>query len=212
MHIRIFLFITCWTVLMGCQNQHVYDEKIAEVAQVESHALTLQNGRQVDMIGIYIPDTSEVNYMKDLQDYLTQLLQGKQVKVRTIEHKINSAEFAPLNDLVEIFMDDLNVNKYLLENGKAFYNKIYASKKMDLEYRNLEKTARDANRGLWENKERLKVVLVRHENWKLLYHPECADLSTFKSAEIVYYYFVPQARVGGILLDGFNDCNRARFF
>lgn len=107
---------------------------------------------KVRMIGIDTPETVDPKkpvqcFGKEASENTKKLLYGKFVKLDLDETQDVLDKFNRL--LAYVYVDDIFLNKYLIENGFAreyTYSKKY---EMQKEFRKVEKEARGDSRGLW---------------------------------------------------------------
>lgn len=189
--------------LSSCVSNLIAYEAV--VQNVIGHHLFLDNGKEVALVGVHIPLADEINYRKEWQQYIFDLLQGKNVKV-IVKIKKGKHGYPPI-DNVEVYLDDLNVNEFLLENGHAFFEEDHWSPKEKSKYRILEKQAKKDQKGLWKEKATLEIWAVRHENWSMAYPPECPKVQNIPEENLVVYYNpLPFVR-GGIGRDVLGECS-----
>ena len=113
----LLLVVIASMVLSGCTSPLL----TATVDDVRSAYLKLDNGEIVQLAGVAIPWKNEPNYSQELQDNVYSLLVGKRIRYRIIL-KTDKDYYYPREHLVVAFMDGVNVNEFLLDEGKAFYS------------------------------------------------------------------------------------------
>jgi len=99
---------------------------------------------KVRLQGIDCPER-EQPFGREAGDFVRDLVGDKKVRVR----ELGKDQYDRV--LGEVFIDDLNLNKELLRNGYAWWYERHARDRLD--YRNLEREAREAERGLWSDPE-----------------------------------------------------------
>lgn len=159
------------------------------VENVDGNIIALNNGRKVQIAGIYIPQYGELNYLPEMQENINKLLVGKKIKFKILLKKdIRYPKF----DLVNLY--DKNgkcLNTELLKTGQAFFDHgYYKGKKRCQE---LEKKAKANSLGIWKNKERLVPLFISSRNWWDFHYPECPEVKKIKPKDKEEYYFFPQA-------------------
>lgn len=192
-------------VMFGCSQTNIKDEYIATIKKVWGPELMLSNEQHVWLVGAYVPDSRDVNYSPELWEGIRRSLEGKEVKIKVVVKKHPLAY--PQLDLVKVFLDDnsISFNEQLLISGEAFFHEDYWNKEEKEYFRQLEETAKKNHVGLWKNKDRLAVLLVRHKNWRFAYAPECKYAKDIHPDDRVEYYVpLPDAPRQGILTD--TDC------
>ena len=200
-YINSYLLLTI-VLFAGC-NAKDRENYEAKVTKVWGRQILLDNGRKVGLIGIYIPQADDVNYIPELQANIISLLEGKQVKVQLVLPKHLNGY--PKLDLAKVYLNNMQLNEFLLKNGKAFFYEDYWDKKEKEYFRKLENEAKEKKIGLWKHKEKLKPLLIRNINWRRAYSPDCKYVIDIpKEQRIEYFTPLPDSPRKGILID--NSC------
>lgn len=193
----------------GCQPSEKSIEYRATIKQAMGASLFLNDGREVALIGVYIPHPDEVNHLPFLYKNIEDLIEGQEVlvKVRVPKHPLA----APVVDLVEVFLEEKNLNQHLLKTGMAFLYENYWSPKEKEIYRQLEQEARDNKLGLWKEKDRLIPLSIRKKNTRFAYHPESPEVKDLPEEEKVVYYTNLPYQDSGIMEAVFDDFSMDRW-
>ncbi|MCK4851666.1 MAG: hypothetical protein KAS86_01000, partial [Candidatus Omnitrophica bacterium] len=126
--VAVIVSISC-VGLYYIGRKYIFDiEKpyCAKVVDARWSVARLDNGHEVILAGVFIPDRSEdgPNLFPGLVDNIGKILNGRRVKIELIERARSGAYHD--GDLVRIYLQDGTcVNTYLLENGMAFYSHGY---------------------------------------------------------------------------------------
>lgn len=107
---------------------------------------------RVRLIGINTPETVDPRrpvqcFGKEASDKTKSLLSGATVRIETDPTQNERDKYGRL--LAYIFLDDVNINKKLIEDGYAYeytYGKAYKYKK---EFKAVQTDAKEQKRGLW---------------------------------------------------------------
>ena len=151
--------------------------------------VVLDDKKKVMLAGVYIPfERTELNYKPNLVDVVGDMLIGKKVKVELLEKARSGAHHK--HDLVKIYLyDGTCINEYLLKNGLAFFShEYYRGKDRDFM---LEAKAKQGGKGIWANKEDLKLLYVGSKNWKGVHYPECPEADKIKPDDRIEFYHRP---------------------
>jgi len=195
-----FLFALCFLSLQcgPTQKSSVYRTKVVDVSR--QYLLLDKGNKWVGMVGIYIPDKADVNYLPEVEKEIKEMLIGKSVDIETVERKHSTGY--PKADLVKVYLKGELLNEYLLENGKAFFFEDYWDKKEKEKFRQLEVASKKQGIGLWAKKNQFKVLLVRDRHWKNAYAPDCKDAQNIPAKnKIEYFVPIPQPPEEGVLVD-----------
>ena len=155
---------------------------------VDGDLIQLSDNRVVDLAGVYIPKRGEINYGRELTDYINKLLLNQSVTVETIEKK--NVDY-PEYDLVKIYLpaSKESVNEKLLKEGMAFFDQGFYTGK-DYFYK-LQKQAEKNRIGIWKNREALTILYIGSVHWRLYHLPDCPEINKIKEKYKIYYYFEP---------------------
>jgi hypothetical protein len=169
----------------GCAKQKSYE---IEIDRVKGRYLLTNDHRVVAMIGIYVPVPGEKNFFFEYYRGLQEFLLGKKVTVRTVlkKHKVGY----PDADLVEVFINDVNINKQLLDMGMAFFHEDHWNPRAKEEYRAVQEKAKAAGVGIWEHIEDLEVLFVRPKKARMMHYADCPFVKDVKPEERINYYHV----------------------
>ena len=107
---------------------------------------------KIRLIGIDAPETGAGNtqeecYAKESEVYLSDTLNGKQVKLEADTTQDDKDKYDRL--LRYVYLDGVNVNKSLLENGYAKEYTYDTAYKYSQDFINAENAAKEQNLGLW---------------------------------------------------------------
>lgn len=130
----------------------VFSGDLFEVERViDGDTFKLKNGETVRLIGIDTPETVHLNkpverFGKEASEYAKKLLEGEIVELEYDQQRRDKYN----RILAYVFLEDLFVNAELIKQGYAHAYTKYPFKQeyMDL-FRQLEKEAREAEKGLW---------------------------------------------------------------
>jgi len=155
-----------------------------------------QNGEtiRVRMSGINTPETGEC-YYQEAKDKLKELTLNKFI---FIEQDITNIDKYG-RSLRYVYVDDLFVNSYLVENG---YAKVYDKYKDDTKYYNklkeIEKNAINSNLGVWscvDNK--ATCQFVASESSKKYHTPSCKYAKKIKPENLICFHSLEEAQESG---------------
>lgn len=173
------------------------EEELFKVAKViDGDTIVLENGEVVRYIGI---DTPEMNskggscFAQEALNKNRELVEGKEIKL-----KKDVSERDKYGRLLRYaWIDDIFINKYLIENGYASAATFPPDIKYSEEFKELQKQARENNLGLWDLCQIDGIICNLN-----VY--DCSDFETKKEAQEVFQ------KCGGInndihKLDSDND-------
>ena len=118
---------------------------------IDGDTIELANGDGVRYVGIDTPETKHpkkpVQYFgKEAYEANKKLVEGKKVKFEFDVQKKDKYD----RILAYVFVDDIFVNAWLVENGYAHASSYPPNVKYQNLFLNLQKEARENNKGLWE--------------------------------------------------------------
>lgn len=134
-------------------NNHVWQgNKTVKVLRViDGDTIELSDGRRIRYIGMDTPELAhkgnlEECFGREAAEANKNLVEGREVKL-----KKDVSETDKYNRLLRyVYVDDIFVNEYLVENGfaKALY--IKPDTKFYNQFKELEANAKENNRGMWK--------------------------------------------------------------
>ena len=169
---------------IGCGSEAPLET--AKVTKVMGRYVELDGNRPAAMVGIYVPFPQQKNFSFDLWRNMERLLKDKEVQVRLVEKKRDWGY--PEFDLVEIYREDVNLNKRLLETGLALFNEDHWDSKVKAEYKALSQEARRQRLGIWEYQESLAIIYRRPTNGRFVHFPHCPHVKDLPENEREDYY------------------------
>ncbi len=180
----IFLVI----LVSGCSTGNVvYNQKdgpFLVIKVIDGDTLDLNNNRTVRLSGINTPETGEC-YYKEAKDELRLLTLNKEIYLE--RDKTDMDKYGRI--LRYIYIDNLSVNSYLVENGYArVYDKYKDDTKRYEELKKVEIIAIQNDLGVWscsDNKE--GCLYVGSKNSKVYHDPDCKWAKRIKPENLVCY-------------------------
>jgi len=116
---------------------------------IDGDTIVLDNGIHVRYIGINTPERGKPFY-KEATEANRQLVEGKKVRLEYDVEKIQSKGKGRDRTLAYVYLEDGTfVNAWLVENGYARVSTYPPNVKYQDKFRELEKKAREGNKGLW---------------------------------------------------------------
>jgi len=145
-----FLIIQLAILTSGCLQhpQGGYSSKVVYV--YDGDTIKLANGEKVRYLGI---DTPEMNYKTPPAEYFAK--DAKAFNQRLVDGKIVRLEFdAQRRDkyqrlLAYVYLDDIFINKKMIEEGYAKILIIPPNEKYSDEFLKLQRKARQEGKGIW---------------------------------------------------------------
>lgn len=205
----LFLGLFLIVFSFGCQPSEKKIEYRATIKQATGASLFLTDGKEIALIGVYIPRPDEENHLPFLYKNIKDLIEGQEVlvKLRVPKHPIAF----PKVDLVEVFFEEKNLNQHLLKTGMAFFFEDYWNVEEKEIYRQLEQEARDKKLGLWKEKGKLIPLSVRKKNTRFAYHPESPKVKDLPEDQKVTYYTPLPYQDSSIMRAVFDDFSMERW-
>ena len=150
----------------------------------------MQDYSFIQLAGIYIPWSEEINYREELVNNLMTLLKGREIRYKIIEKGKKVDKAYPYYDLAVVYIDNdkKSVNEKLLSDGMAFFDQGYCKGKD--KYADLEKETRKNKSGIWRDNS-LTVLYIGSKRWWTFHYPECPEVKKIKEEDRIYYYFYP---------------------
>jgi len=183
---KILITASCvCLVAFGCGKA---DEPLREVKiqGVMGRYLQLEDGQIVAMVGIFVAPPGEKNFFAKVYQSLHSQLIGKTVQLRTVEEKHHVGY--PYVDLVEVFVNGVNLNHHFLEVGIAFFNEDHWNKKEKEVYRELAQKAKNERVGVWVRQGNLEITFLRPKKGRFIHYPDCPHVKNLKWEEAIRYY------------------------
>ena len=150
--------IACFLLLLSCHNNNMRQDyvsgKVVKVLDGDTYDLLVENNRtiRVRMEGIDAPEKG-MPFSNKATLYLRELCNGQTVKIKTtnLDRYGRTISFSYLEDGREL-------SREMLKAGYAWHYKQYNT---DPELADLEKKAREAKLGLWQDKNPMPPWEVR---------------------------------------------------
>lgn len=120
-------------------------EKVVEIT--DGDTFVLLNGDKVRMIGINAPEESDI-FGIEATNYLSSLILNKEISLLADEIGKDRDRYGRL--LRYAFLDSIDINKKMIEDGYAFAYLKYKFSKDD-EYRDAQINAQKFGYGIWGN-------------------------------------------------------------
>lgn len=189
----VLVLIVC-VILLAFGGRYVFRKYIfdieerysAKIVEVKGYIIRIDNDKIVLLAGVEIPwIKGKLNYMPPLPEASEKLLLNKRVSIELVE-KPRAGTYHK-HDLVRVYLEDGTcVNTYLLENGLAFFSHgYYRGKEKDFES---EAKAKREGKGIWADKDKLKLLYVGSKQWEGVHYPECPELKKVKPEDRMEYY------------------------
>jgi micrococcal nuclease len=138
-----YLFIFLISLSAFAQNG-ILKGKVVGITDGDSFTLLTSDNRQfkIRLYGIDCPERHQA-YGTGAKQFIAELIFGKEVAVypKDIDHYGRTVG--------EVFVDDRNINREMVENGYAWWYREYSPN--DKAYGQLEAKARQYQRGLWQD-------------------------------------------------------------
>jgi len=175
--------------ISGCITGNVTYENVKEgpfkvTNVVDGDTLDLNNSERVRLSGINTPETGEC-YYQEAKSELENLVLNKEVY---LEKDIsNKDKYDRL--LRYVYINDLLVNSYLIQNGYAkVYDKYSYDTKKYKELKSIEEIAQNNNFGVWTCKDIKESCLYVGSKQSKIYHkPDCKWAKRIKPENLVCY-------------------------
>lgn len=143
----------------------------------------------LQLAGIYIPNSKNVNYRKELRDNIETILKNQEFYIKVIEKK---QDVYPRHDMVMLYEtknSKESINEKLLKEGMAFFDQGYYRRHKH--FWKLQNNAREKKIGLWHSKNYPTVIFIGSKNWEGVHWAECPRTKEIKKRDRIYYYFTP---------------------
>lgn len=122
-----------------------FADKVVEV--IDGDTFVLLNGERVRMIGINAPEKSDI-FGSEATTYLSRLILNKEISLLSDNIGKERDRYGRL--LRYVFLDSVDVNKKMIDDGFAFAYLKYKFSRRD-EYRNAQINAQKFGFGIWGN-------------------------------------------------------------
>ena len=120
-----------------------FGEKVLRI--IDGDTFEIGKGEKVRMIGINTPEESDI-YGFEATNYLSDLILGKEINLIPDQESKDRDRYGRL--LRYTFIDSIDINKKMIEDGFAFAYLKYKFTKKD-EYRNAQLSAQNSGFGIW---------------------------------------------------------------
>lgn len=189
--------------LSSCSGAPDYKEYLSTIKHTNGHHVVLEDGKSVDLVGVYVPVRGEPNYLEKNNSIIRSRLINREVLVREVGER-REPELGKTT-LVEIFVDEKSINKLILSEGLGFYSEDFWNKKEQELFRSLQGKAESQSKGVWANREGLQVIAIRRNNQRFAYHPKSAEAKSIPETDRIYLYAPPPFYYEGISLAVFDE-------
>jgi len=147
-----------------------FGEKVLRI--IDGDTFEIGKGEKVRMIGINTPEKSDI-YGFEATDYLSSLILGKEINLISDNISKDRDRYGRL--LRYAFLDSVDINKKMIEDGYAFaYLKYKFTKKS--EYKNAQLTAQKLGFGIWGNSPKVSKTNKKENESELPISTELAML------------------------------------
>src|SRR3989344_5226684 len=191
---KLFLLFFVIVLISGCGSNNITGTTVKEIPVVkegpfnvtnvvDGDTLDLENFGRIRLSGINTPETGEC-YYQEAKDKLEELVLGKEVYLE--KDKTDLDKYG--RRLRYVYLNDIMINKYLVENGFArVYDKYEQDTKRYDELKEIEKLA--LSLGVWVCKDSKETCLyVGSKNSKLYHKPDCKWAKRIKPENLVCYH------------------------
>ncbi|MAG20467.1 hypothetical protein CL618_03480 [archaeon] len=171
--------------ISGCFTSNIVLEGPFTVVKVtDGDTLDITNQETIRLSGINTPETGEC-YYQEAKDALTELTLDKDIFLE--KDKTNRGKYGRL--LRYIYINDLLINSYLVENGYArVYDKYAYDTKRYEELKEKEKIAISKNLGVWSCDNKIKDCLfVASKNSDKLHKPDSKYIKRIKPENLLCF-------------------------
>jgi micrococcal nuclease len=150
---------------------------------VDGDTLDVDLGR-IRLSGINTPETGEC-YYQEAKEALSNLTLDKEVYLE--QDYENYDKYGRL--LKYIYVDNVSVNAFLVENGYAkVFDKYNATTKRYYEYKELEKVAQDKKLGVWNCTTNEGCLYVASKKSKVYHSPDCKWAKRIKPENLICFH------------------------
>jgi len=180
---KLVLIFLILILLSGCKNDSL-EGPFKVIKVVDGDTLDLNDSKRIRFSGINTPETGEC-YYQEAKDKLTELVLEKDV---FLEKDISdTGKYGRL--LRYVYIDDMMLNAFLVENGYArVFDKYKEDTKKYEELKQLESIAKINKLGLWsceDNKE--DCLYVGSKNSETYHKPDCKWAKKIKPENLICY-------------------------
>ncbi len=177
-------------LITGCTTGNVVSDTVVKegpfkvINVVDGDTLDLSNSERVRLSGINAPETAEC-YYEEATEELESLVLGKEVYLES--DLSDKGKYGRL--LRYIYLEDLMINGYLVENGFVkVYDKYDYDTRRYKELKILEGVAKEKNLGVWTCEEFGEGCLYIGSKNSDTYHlPDCKWAKRIKKENLVCY-------------------------
>ena len=189
---KFFLVFIVIILISGCGSENITGDVVKEIPVVkegpfnvtyivDGDTIDLEGYGRIRFSGINTPETGEC-YYQEAKDKLTELILGKEVYVE--KDKTDEGKYG--RKLRYVYLDDLMINKYLVENG---YAKVYDKYKDDTKRYDELKAVENQNIGAWVCKDPKEGCLyVGSKNSDKYHKVDCTYAKKIKPENLVCYH------------------------
>ncbi len=148
---------------------------------VDGDTLDLDNGERIRLSGINTPETGEC-YYAEAKEALEELVLGEEVYLE--KDKSDIGKYG--RELRYVYLDDLMVNAYLVENS---YAKVYDKYKDDTKRYEELKALEPLKGGVWDCVDPKEGCLyVASKNSKIYHKPKCKWAKKIKPENLICFH------------------------
>jgi len=181
-------------IITGCNN---LEGPYKVVKVVDGDTIDLNNSKRVRFSGINTPETGEC-YYQEAKDKLEELVLNKDIFLE--KDKSEEGKYGRL--LRYVYIDDVMVNAFLVENGYAkAFDKYKDDTKRYSELKELENIAKSNDIGLWSCEDNKKDCLyIGSKNSKTYHKPDCKWAKRIKASNLICYRSISE-------IEGLKPCS-----
>ncbi len=158
--VTVLIVCTCvftgYVIVRAFSGPSIDESESYQVTEVkDGDTFNVKIGRHIEtirMLGIDTPETVDPRksvqcYGKEASDETKSLLQGKTVRLKLNPDREEKDKYGRY--LAYVFLDDVFVNRFLLQEGYAREYTFGTPYMYQKEFRGIEKQAKDLQKGLW---------------------------------------------------------------
>ncbi|MBI2107403.1 thermonuclease family protein [Candidatus Woesearchaeota archaeon] len=195
-------FVILLFFIVGCSKENISGNAVLEgdeylvVEIIDGDTFEIDNGVHIRMLGINTPEINE-DYYQEAKDELKKLIFNKTVLL--VRDKQDKDKYG--RDLRYVYLGEMFVNPYLVENGYAKTLSIEPNTEFTEEFALLERDAIENSKGLWGIEQRSACIVlgceegtkyVASKNSKTYYDCDCKKTTRLRVKEVKCFSDVPK--------------------